>query len=299
MNQKVSFSHSVLLLTSAMIWGFAFVAQKEGMLYLGPFLFNALRFLMGSLFLILIFFKQFKNMNKKILMAGIILGLVLFAASTFQQIGIVYTQAGNAGFITSLYIVFIPIIGLFYKRKTGFYIWFSIFMAIVGFSLMSLNFHTLKLSYGDLLVFIGSIFWAIHVSLIESYAQLNQSIVLAATQFMVCGMLSLLIALSTEPVHIDAIKQAWLPVSFAGIFSAAVAFTLQIYAQRFVPANVAGVLFSSESLFALWGGIMLLHEQFSIIQWLGAFFIFFAILFVQLYPSIIFTLKKVKHYGIH
>jgi drug/metabolite transporter (DMT)-like permease len=271
---------------SALIWGFAFVAQKEGMQYIGPFLFNAIRFLMGSFFLILLFIRKFKKLNKEVLIPGIILGLVLFAGSTFQQVGIVYTQAANAGFITSLYIIFIPIIGLFFKRKTGFHIWFSILLALVGFSLMSLDFQTLKLSFGDLLVFICSIFWAIHVSLIESYAKLNQSIVLAATQFMVSGLLSLIVALTMEPINIHSIQQAWIPIAFAGIFSAGVAFTLQIYAQQFVPANVAGVLFSSESLFALIGGIFILNEQMSFKEILGCAFILSGIILVQLFQNI-------------
>ncbi|NMD01426.1 MAG: DMT family transporter, partial [Bacteroidales bacterium] len=215
----------------------------------------------------------------------IILGLLLFAGASFQQIGIQYTQAGNAGFITSLYIVFIPIIGMFFKRKTGLLIWVAIFIAIVGFMLMSLDLNSLKLSFGDILVFIGSIFWALHVSFIESYASLNKSIALACIQFMVAGILSLLFTLPTESFSFEAIQMAWIPIAYAGIFSIGIAFTLQIYAQRFVPANIAGILFSSEALFALLGGIIILDETLTLKQWLGALLILSAILLVQLFQT--------------
>ncbi|NSW45171.1 MAG: DMT family transporter [Bacteroidales bacterium] len=286
MKATYSVWHTGLILLAAMIWGFAFVAQKEGMLYIGPFLFNTLRFFMGSILLLVVFFKTFKNIQFNVLRAGIVLGFLLFAGATFQQVGIIYTQAGNAGFITSLYIVFIPIVGIFLNRSTKAYIWFAIIIAIIGFLFMSLDFNTFKLSIGDLLVFICSIFWALHVSLVESYAKLNKSIALACIQFLTAGFLSLIFSIFTEDISIKAIENAWLPIAYAGIFSVGVAFTLQIYAQRFVPANVAGILFSSEALFAMLGGIFILNESMSFRQMLGATLIFFAILFVQLYPNL-------------
>ncbi|HOU97649.1 MAG TPA: DMT family transporter [Bacteroidales bacterium] len=285
MKKTYSFLHTGLILIAAMIWGFAFVAQKEGMQYIGPFLFNTLRFFIGSFLLFIVFYKELKGITKKVFISGIILGLLLFAGASFQQIGIQYTQAGNAGFITSLYIVFIPIIGMFFKRKTGLLIWVAIFIAIVGFMLMSLDLNSLKLSFGDILVFIGSIFWALHVSFIESYASLNKSIALACIQFMVAGILSLLFTLPTESFSFEAIQMAWIPIAYAGIFSIGIAFTLQIYAQRFVPANIAGILFSSEALFALLGGIIILDETLILKQWLGALLILSAILLVQLFQT--------------
>lgn len=286
MKKNYSFTHIGLILLASMIWGFAFVAQKEGMNFIGPFLFNTLRFFIGTSILLIIFLKKLKDINKKVLTSGIILGLILFAGASFQQIGILYTQAGNAGFITSLYIVFIPIIGLFFKRKTSFLVWVAIFTAIVGFMFMSLDFNSLNLSIGDILVFIGSIFWALHVSLIESYASLNKSIALACIQFALAGILSLIFTLSTESISLEAIQMAWLPIAYAGIFSISIAFTLQIYAQRFVPANIAGILFSSEALFALLGGILILNEKLLLRQWIGSLIILSAILFVQLIEKI-------------
>jgi len=285
---KASYSvlHTGLILLAAMIWGFAFVAQKEGMLYIGPFLFNTLRFFIGSILLLVVFFKALKGIQLNVLRAGIVLGFLLFAGATFQQVGIIYTQAGNAGFITSLYIVFIPIVGIFLNRPTKVYIWFAIILAIIGFLLMSLDFKTFHLSLGDLLVFICSIFWALHVSLVESYAKLNKSIALACIQFLTAGFLSLIFSIFTEDILIKAIENAWIPIAYAGIFSVGVAFTLQIYAQRFVPANIAGILFSSEALFAMIGGIFILNESISFRQMIGSALIFLAILFVQLYPNL-------------
>lgn len=286
MKKNYSFTHIGLILLASMIWGFSFVAQKEGMLYIGPFLFNTLRFFIGAILLFIIFYKKFKEINKKVLISGIILGFILFAGASFQQIGILYTQAGNAGFITSLYIIFIPIIGTVFKRKTSFFIWVAIFIAIVGFMFMSLDFDSLNLSIGDILVFIGSIFWALHVSLIESYASLNNSIALACIQFAVAGILSLIFTLPIETFSLKAIQEAWLPVAYAGFFSIGIAFTLQIYAQQFVPANIAGILFSSEALFALLGGILILNEKLLLRQWIGSLLILSAILFVQLFDNI-------------
>ncbi len=294
MSKSYSLLHTSLILLAAMIWGFAFVAQKEGMQFIGPYLFNAIRFFIGSILLSIVFRKELKNIEKNVWYSGLFLGVLLFAGATFQQVGIVYTQAGNAGFITSLYIVFIPIFGFLFKRKTQLYIWISIMLAIAGFMLMSLDFKTLQLSIGDLLVFVGSIFWALHVSFIESYAKLNKSIALACIQFVVAGILSLIFTLFNETIELKAIQSAWIPIAYAGIFSVGVAFTLQIYAQRFVPANIAGILFSSEALFALLGGILILNETLILRQWLGALLILSAILFVQLFQNFISKKRMVN-----
>ncbi len=294
MEGKISFKHTLLLLLSAAIWGFAFVAQKDGMSFVEPFCFNAIRFLMGAILLSVIFFKKFVQLSKKEIIAGTVLGIFLFLGSSFQQAGIQSTQAGNAGFITSLYIVFIPIVGIFFKKKTASYIWLAILFSLFGFSLLSLDFKTFTISYGDFLVFVGSICWAVHVSFIEHYATLSKSIELAIVQFFVCSILSFGSTVVFEQSHFPSTFRAWIPLLYAGIFSAGIAFTVQLYAQRFVPANIAGIILSSESVFALLGGMLILNEQLINKQWLGVASILIAIVFVQWYPLI-----KIKSYAVN
>lgn len=282
MSTKSNLLHNSLILLAAMIWGFAFIAQKEGMKYIGPFTFNAIRFSIGSILLLILYYRKINKLNYRNLYAGTILGFLLFFGATFQQIGIVYTQAGNAGFITSLYMIFIPIIGLKFKRKTSFKIWFIIFLAITGFFFLSIDIKTFSFSLGDFLVFIGAIFWALHVSVIEYFAKLQQSIILAFVQFSVTALISLLFSFIIESPSTGNIIEAWLPLAYAGFLSVGVAFTLQIYAQQYVPANIAGILFSSESLFALLGGILLLNEHLNTQQWLGVALIFVSIILIQI-----------------
>lgn len=292
MAYHLSIKHTFYLLIAAIIWGFAFVAQKDGMNYMGPFNFNFIRFFIGSIILLIFFYKKFRSLTKHELIAGSVLGLLLFLGSSFQQIGIISTQAGNAGFVTSLYIVFIPFVGYWFKKKTAKYIWFSIFVAIAGFALLSIDFKTFSLSTGDLLVLIGSIFWAIHVTFIEHYSKMAKSIELAVIQFFVCSILSLFFSLSLEEIKLPINFREWIPLLYAGLFSVGIAFTLQIYAQRFVPANIAGIILSSEAIFALFGGMVLLNEQLFMKQWIGVSLIFIVILFVQIYPLI-----KKKYYA--
>ena len=257
----------LMMLLTAIIWGFAFVAQRAGMEFIGPFTFNACRFLMGGFLLLPFIFLRTDNykqyQSKNTLKGGIVAGILLFGGASFQQLGIVFTTAGNAGFITGFYVVLVPILGLlFFKHKTGINIWIGAFLALTGIYFLSIK-QNLSISKGDLLVFLGACVWAFHVLVIGKYAPLGNAIKIAVIQFLICGILSLLFALLTEPIMLSAIKGGLLPIFYGGVFSVAIAFTLQVIAQKNAHPSLAALLLSSESLFALLGGWFILDEIMS------------------------------------
>lgn len=272
MQRNLIKSESLLLLT-AIIWGFAFVAQRMGMEHIGPFLFNALRFIIGATTLIFIrwfYIKWIKKdevgpvvWKKDSIVSGLILGLFLFGGATLQQIGIVYTTAGNAGFITGFYIILVPIAGLFYGHKSGINLWLGVFLALIGMYFLSVSsdFHFSK---GDFLVFGGAIFWTFHVVLTGKFTHKHSLFLLAVTQYIVCAVLSILAALIFEEIILDSILNASIPVLYGGLLSVGVAFTLQILGQRGTPPAHAAIIMSLEAVFAVMGGMIFLQEGLSV-----------------------------------
>ncbi|MEJ2507630.1 MAG: DMT family transporter, partial [Ignavibacteriaceae bacterium] len=232
---------NILLLITAIIWGFAFVAQRAGMEYLGPFLFNAIRFVLGSASLIplLIYNKKRKFKKEKLLAlnnkhyvyGSIIMGIVLFIASTFQQMGIVYTDAGKAGFITGLYIILVPIFGLFVGQSTSKVTWIGAVVAIAGLYFLSVT-ENFTIDIGDFLVLISAIFWAAQILIVGFLSVRVNSIQLAFTQFLICSLLSFIAALFTEIINLTDIINAIIPILYAGLCSVGIAYTLQIVAQK-------------------------------------------------------------------
>lgn len=261
---------NILLLITAAIWGFAFVAQRAGMEYVGPFTFNAIRFALGGLSLSLLM-----NVNRKrefdeqkyprfkdtyFIYGGLVAGVILFLGSTFQQIGIVYTTAGKAGFITGLYIIIVPIFGLAIKQKTSLSTWIGAIIAVAGLYLLSVK-EGFSIGLGDLLVLISSFFWAIHVLLIGFISPKTESIQLAFLQFSVCSLLSMIAAVFTESPSLQNIIDAAVPILYAGICSVGIAYTLQIIAQREAHPARAAIIMSLEAVFALIGGWIILNEM--------------------------------------
>lgn len=252
-----------LLLVTAIIWGLAFVAQRAGMEYIGPFVFNSARFALGCLSLLPLIWWHRKAPAQpfsQLALGSLAAGLLLFAGSSLQQVGLVYTTAGNAGFITGLYIVLVPIIALLWRHKTGVHTWIGALLALVGLFMLSIT-DQLTLAYGDLLELIGAFFWAGHVLLIGWLCRRLDALRLAFGQFLVCTLLSLAIALLWEPFDLQAIGQVWLPIGYAGILSVGVAYTLQVVAQRQAPAAHAAIILSLESVFAALGGWLMLDES--------------------------------------
>jgi len=280
----------LLLLLAAFIWGFAFVAQKVGMDSLGPMAYNGIRFLVGSISLLPIIYFQGRKKNNpkytkirhiKLWKAGIVSGLVLFAAASIQQFGIVYTTAGNAGFITSLYVVLVPVFGLLFKHKVNIQTWIGAIVALGGLYLLSVN-NGLTLVIGDALVLVSAIFWAAQVLLASYYSTKVDIIKLATIQFALTGTLSLVISFFTETYGFQDIYNAMIPILYGGIMSVGIAFSLQLIAQKNVIPSHAAIILSTESLFAALGGWILLNEKLTPTEVTGAALMFLGIILSQL-----------------
>lgn len=276
-----------MLWLTAIIWGFAFVAQKSGMLHLGPFIFNGIRFLLGGLaLLVLLWFIKDKlgltmQLFREAIPQGAWLGVILFAGASFQQAGIVHTEAGKAGFITGLYVILVPLIGLFLGQRPGKLIWAGAFIALAGLYLLTVS-GKFQIEYGDLLVMISAVFWAMHVQLVNSMVQKHSPLLLSIIQFLVCGILSILTGAIIETTTLHSIANAWLPLLYGGLISVAIAYTLQVFAQQNVQPSSASLILSFETVFAVIGGALLLGETLLIKQVVGCLLMLGGILMVQM-----------------
>jgi len=293
----------LLLLITAVIWGFAFVAQRMGMDHIGPFLFNGIRFALGALTLVLVLrMREWMKMRRgeeenrgigeegkrgggeettasdqrlttndyrlKTIIPGLLLGLILFAGASFQQVGIVYTTAGNAGFITGLYIILVPIFGVFSGQKAGWNLWSGALLGAIGLYLLSVT-GDFGISKGDLLVLLSAVFWAVHVLYTGWLAPRNSAIRLAITQYTVCSVLSLFFAFIFESNTFAGIYDAIYPILYGGILSVGIAYTLQIVAQKKAPPSHAAIIMSLEAVFAVIGGMIILSETMTERKWIG------------------------------
>lgn len=269
----------ILLLTAA-IWGFAFVAQRVGMGFLGAFTFNGIRFALGSISLlpvIYFFDKKFKSENsaervdadiKTTIKSGVIAGCILYIAASLQQVGLIYTTAAKAGFITSLYIVLVPILGIFLKQKTHSTTWLGAITAAVGLYFLSIN-EGFTIEFGDLLQVIGALFWAVHIQVIDKFVKNVDAIKLSSTQFATCSVLSLITAFIFEDISMSGVVNAIVPLLYGGVMSAGVAYTLQAVGQRYAKPSHAAIALSMEAVFAAIGGILILNETMSLRGYLG------------------------------
>jgi len=299
MQTRTSWQANLLLLTTAMIWGFAFVAQRLGMEHVSPFTFNATRFAVGavSLLPVLIAYRLKKPLSQRPpifdrfgLLGGLCLGVALFLGSSLQQIGIVYTTAGKAGFITGLYVIIVPLLGLFWKQKTGMGTWLGAFLAVAGMYFLSIS-DGFNISQGDLLVLISALFWAIHVQMISWFTRRFDSLLLSLYQFLFCAALSWLCALQWETISISAIRAAIYPILYAGVMSVGIAYTLQVVAQQKAHPAHAAIILSLESVFALLGGWLFLEEILSPRGLFGCSLMLTGMILSQLLP-IPMTAKK-------
>ena len=259
----------LLLLLAAAIWGLAFVAQRLGMEHVEPFAFNAARFALGALALIPVVRARSRTGGpgggppapwRRDLRRGAVLGGVLFGGATLQQFGVVETTAGKAGFITGLYVVLVPFLGLCVGQSTHGRTWVGAVLAVVGLYLLSIT-GTLHMQQGDVLVLLGAFFWAVHVLLIGRWAPRTEPVRLAALQFAVCSLLSLPLALGLEEPTWQGLRGALGPILYAGLLSTGVAYTLQVVAQRQAPPAHAAIILSLEAVFAVLGGMVMLDES--------------------------------------
>ncbi len=251
----------LLLLLAAAIWGFAFVAQRLGMDFVGPLTFNAARFAVGAVVLIPLARARATTAApwRDDLPRGLALGAVLFCGANLQQWGLVSTTAGNAGFITGLYVILVPILGLALGERTRLATWLGAALAVAGLFLLAVT-DRFTIARGDLLILVGAAFWAVHVLLIARFSPRTEPVRLAALQFAVCGGLSLAGALVFEDVAWAGVRGAAGPILYAGLLSTGIAYTLQVVAQRQAPPAHAAIILSLEAVFALLGGVVLLGE---------------------------------------
>lgn len=285
-----------LLLLVAAIWGFAFVAQRSGMEVIGPFAFSAARFALGTVSLLPFLVLQWHRNRGQASSApagrpglrGRVLwpvaaGTLLFIAASLQQVGLVKTTAGNAGFITCLYVVVVPMVGVFLGRTTGIRIWIGAVLALVGLYILSIG-AGFTLAPGDLLELIGAFFWAGHILLIGHIGSRMDALELSIGQFATCSLLSLCAALLWEPHPFAGLVPAAIPILYGGILSTCVAYTLQIIAQRTAHPAHASIIFSMEALFAAIGGVLILHEPMTTRLVVGGLLMFTGMICSQLEP---------------
>lgn len=280
-----------MLLITALIWGTAFVAQSEGMNYVQPFTYNAVRTLLGGVVLIPIIFALKKiipkndpppESTKNTITGGICCGFLLFAASSFQQFGISYTTAGKAGFITALYVVIVPVLGIFFGRKTALKTWICAGIAVIGFYLLCIN-GGFSVSKGDLLVLICAVFFAMHIMTIDHFNNKNaDGMVMSCIQFFTAGFLMIPCMFIFENPTVSNIIAARNTILYAGIMSSGIAYTLQIIGQRYTAPTVATLLMSLESVFAALSGWLILSEKLSIKEFIGCVVVFAAVILAQL-----------------
>ena len=286
---KTKFQGTVSLLIATIIWGSAFTAQSVGMDYIGPFTFQAIRCGLAVAFLFPLSFIlerdkpafRRKWTDKQLWKAGIPAGIALFLAAGLQQVGLIYTSAGKAGFLTAMYIVLVPVLGLFLKKKPPMSAWISVAIAVVGLYLLS-GAGVTEINKGDLLL-IGCAFWfAVQITIVDTLGLQLDGVRLNCVQSLISALLSALVMLFTEQVSISAILDCAVPLLYAGILSMGVAYTLQILGQQALEPTQASILMSLESVFALIFGWLLLHERLSPSELLGCGAMFCAVILSQL-----------------
>lgn len=278
----MSISHLLLWLT-AVIWGFAFVAQSAGMDYLGPHSFNAARFVLATLSLLplMYFFKTKSTYSiKSLWLGGLAAGSFMFFGFSFQQSGLLYTTAGNAGFITSMYIVFVPIVGLMLGHATSRQTWLGVILALVGLYSLTVG-PNLTINYGDGLELIGTAFWTLHVLTIANLSRRLPAIPLSIVQFSVASIWAIGATLLFETPTLADFNAAWFPLLYAGVASSSIACTLQILGQKNVTPSISALILSSEAVFAVLGGWLLMGEVMSMGAYIGCGFILTGMLVSQ------------------
>ena len=304
--ESIPVRNSLLLLLTATIWGVAFVAQSVSMDYIGGFTFNAVRNLIGALTLLPVIWGlgktkapeekkriQASSDRKTLITGGICCGILLCFASNFQQFGIKYTSVGKAGFITACYIVIVPIIGIFLKKKCSPFIWIAVILSLCGLYLLCLTpGEGFAIGKGELLVLICAFLFSLHILTIDHFSPLVDGVKMSCIQFLVAGAFSAFPMFFSEMGHSAAgiaawLSQlqswdAWVAILYAGVMSSGVAYTLQIIAQNGLNPTLASMIMSLESVFSVLAGWVILGEVLTARQLLGCLLIFIAIIFAQI-----------------
>ena len=289
--------NTFLLILTAFIWGVAFVAQSVGNAYVGPWTFTASRSVIGALFLIpcIAFLDRLKEKEsgtlesadhrpkntKTLLIGGICCGTALAIASMLQQYGIAYTTVGKAGFITAMYIILVPILGIFLKQKPGLRVWISVVIAVIGLYFLCMT-DSLTLGKGDLLVMLCALVFSFHILIIDHFSPMVDGVRMACIQFAVVAVICGIPALIFERPDFSSLIAAWAPILYAGMLSSGVGYTLQIVAQKNYDPTVASLIMSLESVFSVLAGWVILGQALSPRELFGCTLMFGAIILVQL-----------------
>lgn len=292
---------NLILLLTALIWGSSFIAQSKGVELISPMTFNGVRSMLGAIVLVPVIFlldsgKKKKGLtpqkvDKTLIFGGIVCGIFLCIASTLQTAGMVYTSPGKSGFITALYMMIVPILGLFYGKKTQAITWISVIIAIIGLYLMCINpaNETNSTFVGDVLTFFCAIVFAFHILAIDHFSPKVDGVKLACLQFFVCGLINLIYVFLFEDIEIQPILNCWVSIGYSGVFSCGIAYTLQIVGQKYTDPTSASILMSLESVFATLTTVILVAlgweltgGQLTTREILGCIIMFVAIILVQL-----------------
>ena len=286
--KKTQTRNSCLLLLTAIVWGMAFVAQSAGMEHVGPFTFNSVRNIIGGLVLIPVILvirkingEQRPFVTKTELIGGLCCGIALFAASSFQQQGILYTTVGKAGFITALYVVIVPILGIFFRKKMSMLTWGCVALSVVGLYLLCMTGDSLALNQGDLMVLICAVIFAVHILIIDYFSPKGDGVMMSCIQFLTCGVLAGMGMFFEQPTAVQILSAKW-PILYAGVLSCGVGYTLQIVGQKGVNPTVASLILCLESVVAVLAGWIFLGETLSIREFVGCVLMFVAIVLAQL-----------------
>lgn len=297
---KQKLKGNMILMLMAFVWGMGFVAQSQGMELIGPNTFNGLRMLIGSLILLPVALynrKKYSKTNtysdKALIKSGVICGMILCAASTIQTYGLIYTTAGKSGFITAMYMIFVPIISIFLGKKITCKTFFCAIVALFGMYLLSMGGDSTEVNFGDFLTLICAILFSFHILVIDHYSQKVEAIAFSCIQFFVCGLINIILMLIFEDFSPEIIKQCVYPILFSGIFACGVGYTLQPIGQRYADPSVASIIMSLESVFAMLGGIVILSEIPLITEIIGCIIMFAAIIVIQL-PDNFLRLNRKK-----
>lgn len=285
---------SLILLLTAIIWGSSFVSQKVGVETVGPMTFIGLRTLLGSIVLLPVILITDKNKktenvmpfsNKFLLKGGLLCGIFLCIASTLQTFGMKYIDAGKSGFLTSLYMIFVPIIGIFMGKKLSIKTVISVLMAILGMYLLCMKNGFSSIGKGDILVLLCAVFFSFHIMVIDYFSPKVDGIKLSCLQFFVAGLIASLGMLIIERPTLDDIIISVLPIAYSGIMSCGVAYTLQIIGQKYAEPTIATIIMSLESVFAALSGWLFLNEMMTTREFFGCAIVFLAVIYIQL-PSL-------------
>ena len=282
--------NALMLILTAFIWGTAFVAQSMGMDYLGPFTFNGVRSIIGGIALLpcIAMLNKINGASgktegnrKDLIMGGAACGILLFTASSLQQVGIQYTTAGKAGFITAFYIVIVPVLGIFLKKKIGWKVWLAVALALAGLYFLCIT-EEFAVGKGDILIFLCALVFSAHILVIDHFAPRADGVKMSCIQFFVCGFVSFPFMFLLETPRISAMLDGIIPLLYAGVLSCGVAYTLQIVGQKNVNPAVASLILSLESCFSVLAGWLVLGERLSVREASGCALMFAAIILAQL-----------------